>query len=37
MSFTNITDIYGSSLPEFEIITKPIPRQMDSKTEAAAI
>jgi hypothetical protein len=37
ISFANITDIYGSSLPEFEVITKQIPRLMGSKAEAAAI
>ena len=37
MSFTNITDIYGSRLPEYEVITYQITRQMGSVGEAATI
>ena len=37
MSFTNITDIYGSRLPEYEVITYQITRQMGSEAEAATI
>lgn len=37
MSFANITDIYGSRLPEYEVITYQITRQMGSEAEAATI